>query len=107
MISHLDCLKIFFCLLQVKCAADYIDMTSKEHFAEYERFVRIRQIVRYHLELAEQKEADIQAKFGVTVPADLDRVWAPKWQLMRSVAIKFYMVFTFSSLSPRHRLLMS
>ena len=107
MISHLDCLKIFFCLLQVKCAADYIEITGKEHFAEYERFVRMRQLVGYYLELAEQKEAVTQSNFAVTVPADLDRVWASKWQLMRSVAIKFYMVFTFSSLSPRHLLLMS
>ena len=111
MISLLDCLYTCVCVffdncvsLQVKTAEEYMALMTEGHFVEYENTMRMSQLVCQQLEFVVNAEketaADLLAKFGPPVPDTVAPMWASKWPLLRTVAIKFHQVFTFIISSP-------
>jgi hypothetical protein len=82
---------------------EYMALTTAAHFAEYEHTMRMQQLVCRQLELVDKVEKEAAAlvvKFGPLVPDNVPANWAGKWQLMRSVAVRFHEVFTFIISSP-------
>ena len=79
-------------------------LMTEGHFVEYENTMRMSQLVCQQLEFVVNVEkeaaADLLAKFGPPVPDTVPPMWASKWPLLRTVAIKFHQVFTFIISSP-------